>query len=76
LNVVLFPLHRRGDLVQELVEGLSRKNHEEANIFWREAAKQLLADATASGVPAEQARDEVRMLFYAALDQMQQARRA
>ncbi|WP_274426175.1 DUF6074 family protein [Chelativorans sp. YIM 93263] len=73
MNVVAFPLYRRRDWVQELARGLSVRGHEEANLFWRAFAKQMLEQLTACGVPMEEAREEVRNFFYVALDEMQSA---
>lgn len=73
MSVSVFPLYRQRGLVNEVVEGLSKRHHNEANIYWRETTKRLLVHLAASGVAAEPAQEQIRMLFYAALDEMQTA---
>ncbi|MCT7375081.1 DUF6074 family protein [Chelativorans salis] len=73
MSVLVFPLYRQRDLVNKVVEGLSKRHHNEANLYWRGMAKQLLAHLTASGVAVEPAQEQIRMLFYTALDEMQTA---
>lgn len=70
-SIAAFPLHRRRDLVERVADGLRSLQGEQANAFWRDIARELLAQLSASGVAADTAREEVRGLLYAALDDIQ-----
>lgn len=65
-----FPLHRRRNLVREVIEGLTSRQHDDASLYWRNLAKELLRQLTAAGVSLDAAQQEVRMLLYAALEEM------
>lgn len=69
-SVSAFPLYRRQKLVGGIASVLQSKNGEDATIFWRETAKQLLRQLLSSGVEAAAAEEEVRKLFYTVMDQM------
>ena len=70
-SVRAFPLSRRAGLVNGLVHVLQSKHGEDANLFWRDTAKELLRQLTAVGVEMERAQEEVRDLFYRVLAEMQ-----
>lgn len=65
-NISAFPLHRR-----KLVEGIARvlesKNGEDANTFWRNAAKAILVQLSESGIAPGVAEQEVGTLLHAVL---------
>jgi hypothetical protein len=69
-NLVAFPLHRRQKLVEGLARVLASKNGEEANVFWRNTAKQILGQLSAYGLEAEAAEQEVRTLLHTVLKVM------
>jgi hypothetical protein len=69
-NLVAFPLHRRQKLVEGLARVLASKNGEEANVFWRNTAKQILGQLSAHGLEAEAAEQEVRTLLHTVLTVM------
>lgn len=54
-NVVAFPLHRRQTWVQSIARVLASKNGEDANLFWRNTAKEILGQLSAYGLEAEAA---------------------
>lgn len=70
-SIAAFPLHRRRDLVERVAEGLRSHHGERANAYWHDVARELLAQLSASGVGADAAREEVRTLLYAALENIQ-----
>ena len=65
-----FPLYRRRNLVREVIEGLAARQHDDASMFWRSLAKDLLRQLTSAGVSLDAAQQEVRLLLYAALEEM------
>jgi hypothetical protein len=69
-NLVAFPLHRRQKLVKGLARVLETKNGEEANVFWRYTAKQILGQLSDYGLGGEAAEQEVRTLLHAVLKEM------
>lgn len=69
--VVAFPLYRRQKLLNGIAGVLRAKHGEEATLFWRETAKQLLNQLIADGVEKDGAEEEVRQLLYAALRQVE-----
>lgn len=69
-NLVAFPLHRRQKLVKGLARVLETKNGEEANVFWRYTAKQMLSQLSDYGLEAEVAEQEVRTLLHTVLKDM------
>jgi hypothetical protein len=69
-NLVAFPLHRRQKLVEGIARVLASKNGEDANVFWRNMAKQILGQLSAYGLGAEAAEQEVRTLLHSVLKEM------
>ncbi|MET3524194.1 hypothetical protein ABID25_006064 [Mesorhizobium abyssinicae] len=55
-----------------MVEGIARvlksKNGEDANVFWRNTAKQILVHLSESGIAPILAKQEVVTLLHAVLD--------
>lgn len=67
MSVVVFPLHRRRDLVSGVSRVLGAKNGEAANVYWRRTAKRLLRLMMGLGVTQEAAEIEVRKFLHAVL---------
>jgi hypothetical protein len=70
-SVVTFPLYRRQTLLSRIAHALRVKHGEEARLFWRETAGDLLSQLTESGVGPGMAEEEVRNLLYAALAEIE-----
>ncbi|WP_353682873.1 DUF6074 family protein [Mesorhizobium sp.] len=65
------PLYRQRRIVSVVAEALSSKDGEHVNRFLRQTARNLLRQLVASGVAVETAEEEVRMLLYVVLGEMQ-----
>lgn len=70
-SVVAFPLHRQHKLVSGIADVLSTKHGEDATLFWRQTAKDLLRQFGDSGVDPQSAENEVRNLLYAVIAQIE-----
>jgi hypothetical protein len=70
-TVTAFPLSRQQSLLRSIADVLRSKQGEEATLFWRETAKGLMQNLTERGVDAQSAQDEVRVLFYAVMAEME-----
>jgi hypothetical protein len=69
-NVVAFPLHRQQKWVQSIARVLASKNGEDANLFWRNTAKEILGQLSAYGVEEEAAEQQVRKLLHTVLNEI------
>ncbi|MCV3241758.1 DUF6074 family protein [Mesorhizobium sp. ZC-5] len=69
-KLVAFPLHRRQKWVEGIARVLASKNGEEANVFWRNTAKEILGQLSAYGLETETAEQEIRMLLRTVLKEM------
>lgn len=67
-NITAFPLHRRRKLVEGIARVLKSKDGEDANVFWRNTAKQILVQLSESGISPTLAKQEVVTLLHAVLD--------
>ncbi|WP_028034132.1 DUF6074 family protein [Chelativorans sp. J32] len=70
-SVVSFPLYRQQKLLSGIAQALRTKHGDEANLFWRETARNLLQQLTANGVDVRAAEEEVRYFLHAVLLQIE-----
>jgi len=70
-SIIAFPLRRQHRLVSEIANMLLSKSGNDATLFWRETAKDLLRQLAENGVALQAAEDEVRSLLYAVVAEME-----
>ena len=70
-GIVAFPLYRQRKLVSGIVHILRSKHGEDATLFWRETAKELLGQLAKSGVDLASAENQVRDLLYAVIAEIE-----
>lgn len=72
-SVIAFPLHRQHTLVSGIAGLLGAKHGEDATLFWRQTARDLLRQLGDNGVDPKSAENEVRSLLYAVIAQMEES---
>jgi Family of unknown function (DUF6074) len=50
-SIIAFPVHRRTDLISEVVRGLLHRNEADGRRFWHSQVKSIRLDMKASGIP-------------------------
>lgn len=68
MSVHVFPLAYRQSLVHKIARELCSLNSGSADKYWRDTAKRLLVDLGETGIPREEAEQQVRLLFFAVLE--------
>ena len=72
-SIAVFPASRRRDLVQDIARQLSTLHGSSALAFWRDTARDLVAQAVQRGSSEPDAREEARRVFSAVQSEMQAA---
>jgi hypothetical protein len=70
-NIAAFPASRQRGLVQDIARQLSRLHGSAALTYWKDTARELLAQAIQRGSNEADARDDVRRFFSAVQAELQ-----
>lgn len=70
-DIVAFPLHRQHKLVSGIAHVLRSKHGDDATLFWRQTARDLLQQMAQNGIAAHAAEEEVRSLLYAVIAEIE-----